>query len=237
LVRHNIKCEDILHIIDNMRHKNVLVIDDTIVDQYAYCNAVGMSQEDPTIVVTQDELKLFLDGAGIVVEHAKYLGAKQVSYFSAVGQGAHPKFVRQRLSEYNARSFFYEDGTRPTIIKTRYRVGSKTLLRVNEVRSHDISEALQTCIGDDLKKALHHVDVVLSSDFNYGMLPQPLVDDITAYAAAKPVILAADSQTSSQVGDISRFKNMHLITSTEREIRVAHKNDKDGLVILAQKLT
>jgi rfaE bifunctional protein kinase chain/domain len=237
LARHNIKREDILSIIDNMRHKNVLVIGDTIVDQYIQCNAVGMSQEDPTIVVTPDESKLFLGGAGIVAGHAKSLGAKEVSYFSVVGQDVHSTFVRQRLSEYNVKSFVYEDDTRPTILKTRYRVGSKTLLRVNEVRSHDISEALQTCIGDDLKTAIQNADVVLFSDFNYGMLPQALVDDITEFVGDKPIILAADSQTSSQVGDISRFKNMHLITPTEREIRVALKNDKDGLVILAQKLT
>jgi rfaE bifunctional protein kinase chain/domain len=165
------------------------------------------------------------------------LGAAKVSYFSVVGQDANSKFVHQRLKDYQVNPFVYEDDTRPTILKTRYRVGNKTLLRVNEVRSHDISESLQTSISEDLKLAIEHADVVLFSDFNYGMLPQTLVDDITAFAIDKPVILAADSQTSSQVGDISRFKNMHLITPTEREIRVALKNDKDGLVILAQKLT
>jgi rfaE bifunctional protein kinase chain/domain len=145
--------------------------------------------------------------------------------------------VRRRLNEYCVKPFVYDDDTRPTILKTRYRVGNKTLLRVNEVRSHDISESLQTSIADDLKSAIQCADVVLFSDFNYGMLPQTLVDEITAFATNKGVILGADSQTSSQVGDISRFKNMHLITPTEREIRVALKNDKDGLVVLAQKLT
>lgn len=237
LGRHGISRDAIFKIIDKISQQRVLVIGDTIVDQYVQCNAVGMSQEDPTIVVTPDESKFYLGGAGIVAGHAKSLGAAEVSYFSVVGQDSHAKFVRQRLSEYNVKPFVYEDDTRPTILKTRYRVGSKTLLRVNEVRSHDISAALQTSIGDDLKSAIQHADVVLFSDFNYGMLPQTLIDDITNYAADKPVILAADSQTSSQVGDISRFKNMHLITPTEREIRVALKNDKDGLVVLAQKLT
>lgn len=237
LARHNISREGIYNIIDKISQQRVLVIGDTIVDQYVQCSAVGMSQEDPTIVVTPDESKFFLGGAGIVAGHAKSLGASEVSFFSVVGQDAHSNFVRQRLKEYNIKPFVYEDDTRPTILKTRYRVGSKTLLRVNEVRCHDISEALQTCIGDDLKSAIQRSDVILFSDFNYGMLPQLLVDDITDFAADKPVILAADSQTSSQVGDISRFKNMHLITPTEREIRVALKNDKDGLVILAQKLT
>jgi rfaE bifunctional protein kinase chain/domain len=236
LARHNITRERIFDIIATFSQKKVLVIGDTIVDQYIQCNAVGMSQEDPTIVVTPDESKYFLGGAGIVAGHTKSLGAKAVGYFSVVGQDEHAKYVYQRLKDYGLVQKVYEDDTRPTILKTRYRVGAKTLLRVNEVRSHDISASIQDQVMQDLKASMHDADVVLFSDFNYGMLPQSLVDEITVYASTQSIIIAADSQTSSQVGDISRFKNMDLLTPTEREIRVALKNDKDGLVILAQKL-
>ena len=55
-------------------------------------------------------------------------------------------------------------------------------------------------------------------------------------ARNKGVMLAADSQSSSQVGDISRFKGMNLITPTEREARISTRNREDGLVILAEQL-
>jgi bifunctional ADP-heptose synthase (sugar kinase/adenylyltransferase) len=48
--------------------------------------------------------------------------------------------------------------------------------------------------------------------------------------------LAADSQSSSQIGDISRFKNMDLITPTETEARISTRNKDDGLIVLAEKL-
>jgi bifunctional ADP-heptose synthase (sugar kinase/adenylyltransferase) len=48
--------------------------------------------------------------------------------------------------------------------------------------------------------------------------------------------MAADSQSSSQIGDIARFRRMHLITPTEREARLSMKNREDGLVVLAEKL-
>ncbi len=38
--------------------------------------------------------------------------------------------------------------------------------------------------------------------------------------ATTGVMMAADSQVSSQIGDVSRFKGMTLITPTEREARV-----------------
>ena len=49
-------------------------------------------------------------------------------------------------------------------------------------------------------------------------------------------MLAADSQSSSQIGDISRFRGVNLITPTEREARISSRNHEDGLVVLAQQL-
>ena len=48
--------------------------------------------------------------------------------------------------------------------------------------------------------------------------------------------MVADSQSSSQLGDISRFKGMDLITPTEREARISTRNREDGLVVLAEQL-
>ena len=59
------------------------------------------------------------------------------------------------------------------------------------------------------------------SDFNYGCLPQTLVDQISKLCLDHDVMMVADSQSSSQIGDISRFHNMNLITPTEREARYA----------------
>ena len=40
----------------------------------------------------------------------------------------------------------------------------------------------------------------------------------------------------SQVGDVSRFRGMTLVTSTEREARFAVHDFESGLVVLAEKL-
>ena len=49
--------------------------------------------------------------------------------------------------------------------------------------------------------------------------------------------MAADSQSSSQIGDISRFKGMDFIFPTEHEARIALRNYDDGLVVLSEKLS
>jgi bifunctional ADP-heptose synthase (sugar kinase/adenylyltransferase) len=62
------------------------------------------------------------------------------------------------------------------------------------------------------------------------------VDAITARARAAGVMVAADSQASSQIGDVSRFKDMALITPTEREARLALNDFETGLAAIGARL-
>ena len=50
------------------------------------------------------------------------------------------------------------------------------------------------------------------------------------------VKIVADSQSSSQIGDILRFQDTDLLTPTEREARLALRNTEDGLVVVAQMI-
>jgi len=87
-----------------------------------------------------------------------------------------------------------------------------------------------------VEAAMTKTDLVLFSCFNYGCLPQDLVDAIATKARATGVMLAADSQASSQLGDISRFKDMVLITPTEREARLALNDFETGLAAVGERL-
>ena len=49
-------------------------------------------------------------------------------------------------------------------------------------------------------------------------------------------MMVADSQASSQISDISRFRGMKLITPTEREARLAMHDQNAGLAVLAEML-
>ena len=68
--RHQIKSEQLLGYIDKFSNLNIAVIGDLIMDEYVICDPLGMSQEDPTIVVAPIDKELFIGGAGIVAAHA-----------------------------------------------------------------------------------------------------------------------------------------------------------------------
>lgn len=213
----------------------VLVIGDLIIDDYITCEPLGMSQEDPTVVVTPLETKTFVGGAGVVSAHARGLGA-EVRFCTVVGEDESADLARQDLEKQGIALDFFTDPTRPTTRKQRYRAQGKTLLRVNHLRQHAISPEVMGKMLRDIERQLPKTDVLLFSDFNYGCLPQPLVDAIVEKAQARGILMAADSQASSQLSDVSRFRNMALITPTEREARLAMHDFNSGLAHLSETL-
>lgn len=235
LVRHGIHNERLVNLCSCFEKIKVVVIGDLIIDEYITCQPLGMSHEDPTLVVTPIDSLRFIGGAGIVAAHAAGLGA-HVDFISVTGQDALRAYGIEKLAEFKVHSHLFEEINRPTTLKQRYRSKGKSLLRVSHLHQDAISIGLQEQMLELLRHVLVNANLLVFSDFNYGCLPQPLVEQVTALAKVHGVLLAADSQSSSQVGDISRFTSMDLITPTEREARIASRNNEDGLVELVEKL-
>ena len=233
--RHGFSMADLRATVRKFKGFRVTVVGDLIVDEYITCDAVGMSQEDPTLVVTPIQNQMFIGGAGIVAAHGQTLGA-DVRYISVSGIDATAKFARDKLHDYGVSAEIFEDDSRPTTLKQRFRASGKTLLRVSHLRQHDVSRDLARKLADAIKAALPNTDLLIFSDFNYGCLPQALVTEISDECKRRNILMVADSQSSSQIGDVSRFTDMLLLTPTEREARLAVRDFDSGLVVLAEKL-
>jgi rfaE bifunctional protein kinase chain/domain len=236
LLRHDIQLEQLKVLINKFQTLRVCVLGDLIVDEYITCEPLGMSQEDPTIVVAPIDSIRFIGGAGIVAAHAAGLGAS-VQLLSVSGNDLVRDFALRELHGAGVSAKLLIDETRPTTLKQRFRSKGKTLLRVSHLHQGAISIKLQKNFIEAFERVLEEgVDLVVFSDFNYGCLPQSMVIELLKQASGRRLKLAADSQSSSQVGDISRFHDMDLLTPTEREARVSTRNREDGLVVLAEEL-
>ena len=235
MARHGIDAARLRGLLQHFASLKVCVVGDLIIDEYITCQPLGMSQEDPTIVVTPIDSTRFVGGAGVVAAHAAGMGA-QVQFVSVTGADVPREFAQKELAMAGVQAHLLADDSRPTTLKQRFRCMGKTLLRVSHLHQGAIATQLQTRLLEHLEEAMHKADLLVFSDFNYGCLPSAVVDKIILMARARGIMLAADSQSSSQMGDISRFREMDLLTPTEHEARISTRNREDGLVVLAEAL-
>ncbi len=228
LARHETSLEKMRELIPKFAQQRGLIVGDLIIDEYIDCRVLGLSQEDPTIVVNPISSKRFIGGAGIVAGHLKGLGA-QVQFLGVVGDDKLSYDAEDELLKLGVECSFVRDPSRPTTLKRRYRANNKTLLRVSDLRDHDADMEFTNKVYSNFQRLLPNLGFVIFSDFNYGALPQNLVHLISQECLINGIPWMADSQSSSQVGDISRFEGARLITATEREARLAINDFKGGL--------
>ena len=221
--------------IENFTQLNVTVVGDTIIDRYVDCNIDGVSKEDPAIVVNPYSEKMFLGGAAIVASHIQSLGAK-TQFFSLANEDENSDWVKGELHKIGIKTEVFSDGTKKTLVKTRYRANGKNLLRVNNISAPVLNRDLQEKMLDRLKSCLESCDLLIFSDFSYGCLSEEMVGEVIKICKKNNVLMAADSQSSSQLGDINKFIGVDLITPTEYEARLANNELNQSLTKLVDNL-
>ena len=233
--RHACDTANLKKFIDRFKTLKVVVIGDFIMDEYIECTALGMSREDPTVVVSPETNSRFIGGAGIVAAHARAMGAN-VNFVSVVGVDEPAQYAQKTLSDLGVNVSFIADESRPTTLKQRFRAGGKTLLRVSHLRQHEVQVELAKKLAARAEAALKDAHLLIFSDFSYGALPQHLVEELSAVAKKNGTLIAADSQSSSQMGDIARFKHASLLTPTEYEVRLALRDQTGGIAQAGHRL-
>jgi len=237
LKRHGLKKESLINIINKFKKINICVIGDLIIDEYNFCEPLGMSREEAVIVSRLIDKKTFIGGAGVVALHGSLLGSR-VDFLSVIGKDSIGKYAQKELNKFrNIKSHLVIDDSRPTTKKLRFRDDQKSLLRVSILDQKAVSLNIQKKLLKNLKKIIPKTNLLIFSDFNYGCLSKEIILNISKLLQNNnKIIIAADSQTSSQDGDISKFKKMNLITPTEKEARISVLDNEIGLENLALRI-
>ena len=233
--RQDISYNQLLHSINTWGNTRLIVLGDTIVDQYAACEAIGMSAEAPVVVVRELETRNFIGGAAVVAAHIAALGA-QCDLVSVVGADDTAKLVREELALQGIGDGLTTDSSRPTTFKKRYVVENQKLFRVSRLEEHDLDNEVEDLVIDKLKKLAPSAQGIVISDFVYGVVTPRVLEMVHILAQEYDLLLFGDLQCSSQVGSVTRFRNFSLLCPNEREARIALQDKESGLEQLSQNL-
>jgi len=213
----------------------LIVLGDTIVDQYAACEAIGMSAEAPVVVVRELAKRNFIGAAAVVAAHIRALGA-QCDLVSVVGNDSTADLVKRELKSQDIGDALTVDPSRPTTFKKRYVVENQKLFRVSRLEQHNLDAAIEAQVIERLEALAQHAGGIVVSDFVYGVVTPRVLRVVAELARRHDLLLFGDLQCSSQVGSITRFQDFSLLCPNERELRLALQDKDSGLENLCQQL-
>jgi bifunctional ADP-heptose synthase (sugar kinase/adenylyltransferase) len=98
------------------------------------------------------------------------------------------------------------------------------------------NEADYTSTKEAVESKIENYHGIIISDFVYGVITPKIIDKIFDISKTKNIKVFGDVQCSSQMGDVTKFKNIELITPTEKEARIGLGDQNSSLEVLAHKL-
>lgn len=212
--------DQILKSIDIMSKLNVLVIGDTILDEYQYCEAIGKSSKDPVLALKYQTHDLFAGGVLAVANHVANF-ANSVKLVTVLGEkDSHEEFIRSQLKS-NVDPFFIVQDHAPTLIKRRFIEGY-SLNKLFEVYVMDSSglngqknsQLCQWVLGHAAK-----YDLVVAADFGHGAISAELVGMLGDHSP----FLAVNTQANAGnrgFHTISRYRRADYACIAEHEMRL-----------------
>ncbi|MBM4125318.1 MAG: adenylyltransferase/cytidyltransferase family protein [Nitrospira sp.] len=207
--------------LDRLRKLKVLVIGETIIDEYHYCQAMGKSPKELLVTTKYLREEVFAGGVLACANHVAGF-CEDVHLVTCLGsKNSHEEFVRTHLKPNVTAQLFHRDDS-STIVKRRY-VDHAFLSKMFEVCFLDDS-AVPSHIERDLcaylKSVLGEYDVVLVADYGHGLLGADTIGQLCAGAR----FLAVNTQTNSANAGynlITKYPRADFLCIDEPEMRLA----------------
>jgi len=189
-----------------MEGQRVLVVGDGMLDGYVYGASSRLSPEAPVPIVQVEREECLLGGAANVAKCLVALGAR-VSLCCAVGADAQG---RQFLDEAGSLDIdtrlVFREAALPTTLKTRIVAGRQHVLRLDREGRKPYPAGLLSRMAAAVGEAARHVDAVLLSDYDKGVLDEQVCAAAIAGAGSKPVLADPKGQSWRRYSGVTVLK-------------------------------
>ncbi len=223
------KLGDVIELIDRMASLRVLIIGDTILDDYHYCRTLGVSSKDPALALQHESNDMFAGGVLAVANHVAGF-TNEVRLVSVLGKNAsHEDFIRLELKSNIIPFFAYQDNA-PTTIKRRFVEGYSynKLFEVYIMDDSGLPEEKEEFICDLLQKEFAGYDLVIASDFGHGAISNNMRKLLSHHAPFLSVNTQANAGNRG-FHTISRYDRADYVSIAEGEIRLEFRDIKNDI--------
>ncbi len=226
--------KEILDILDSLKNIKVLIIGDSILDEYVYCEAMEKSGKEANICFKYLNSEMHLGGVFAIANHISgfvdnttILTCIGKDNYHLIEEGLKPNIERNILTQSNSE----------TLIKRRY-INNYKRIKTFEVYNTDelkITNETEEKILRFLENNLQRFDMVLIPDFGHGLITPRIVN----FLANSNKFLAVNCQfNGGNLGYnfITKYPRADFVSLNDRELRIPFQEKKAEIEIPIKKL-
>ncbi len=226
--------EEIVGYLRAIRRLKVLVIGETIVDEYQFCSVLGKSGKEPVLAALHNRSEQYAGGALAIANHVSNF-CDNVGLLSALGQiDSCEEFISSKLNQNISPHFTRVPGA-PTIIKRRFleEFLSAKLFEVYVMKNDAMPAEAEQNFCRDLERIVPEYDVVIVADYGHGLMTERAVQLV----CQKAKFLAVNTQANAGnkgLNTISKYSRADYVSLGDPEVRLDTRSASGDMRSLAE---
>ena len=221
--------DEILRYLEMARKLKVLVLGETIIDEYQYCETLGKAGKEPILVARYISSERFPGGILAVANQVAAI-SDRVTMLTCLGElDPQEDFVRQETKSAIEKIFLYVPNA-PTIVKRRFLESYpfQKLFEVYVMSEIERHSAQSEALCKKLAEILPEFDAVIVADYGHGMVSSAAAEVLSRRAK----FLAVNTQVNAGnhgFNTISKYQRADYICISERELRLEARSPSRDL--------
>jgi rfaE bifunctional protein nucleotidyltransferase chain/domain len=237
-MRGNGDCSTILGLIEKAAKMRVLVVGETIIDEYRYVLPMSKTPKENLIATLHCSREVFAGGVIATANHVASI-CGEVDVLTVIGAEDDHADLIQAAAKPNVRVHMLRRDKGPTPLKCRYidPGNMRKLFEVYYMDDSPASPALQTKINTKVIELTRGRDLVIANDFGHGMIMRSTVNALIENSG----FLAVNTQTNSAnfgYNLISKYPKASYVCIDGPEARLAAADKFSPIEeVVAEKIT
>lgn len=223
--------------INKFKNESVLVIGETIIDEYNFTDALGKSGKEPNLVLRDLYSENYIGGAAATAVNLSNF-AKKVYLLTFLGENSeYLRYLKKNLPK-NVEIHFLKKKNSPTIVKKRYidLVSNNKLLGVYKINDEQLNKFQEKELNRKFNRLIKKSNLVVVSDYGHGFISKSLIKKINI--SKKIVALNAQINASNvSFHSLNNYKNIDCVIINERELRHQLRDRNSDIKILLRKIS
>jgi bifunctional ADP-heptose synthase (sugar kinase/adenylyltransferase) len=203
----------------------ILVVGDSIIDEYHFVRPLGMPSKSPVIAAQLLDSETHMGGVLAVVGHLAGF-CKEIHLLTVLGlHDSREDFINKSLAP-NVVSKLFRRPDAPTTVKRRYlsRFQTQKLFETMSFDDRPMLADLDAEVSNYLSGVLDHYDLVVVADFGHGFVSKNMIEILS-----KARFLALNVQMNTANAGyhvVTRYPRADYVCIDEDELRMAYRDHR-----------
>lgn len=228
--------ESIVDSLDKISNLKVLILGETIIDQYTFCRPLAKSSKDPILAFQQCETNYFPGGVLAIANSCSNWASKtKIITFAGRNDKMLGSFSNKSNSNIDCEFILAND--RPTILKHRYvdMASSTRVFEYYDFSEQELAPEVIDNISTSILTQIGNFDLVVAADYGHGYFSKSIISLIES----KSSFLGINTQSNAGnrgFNTIAKYSKVDLISINGSELQLELRDRNPDYIHIVPKI-